>query len=77
MAKDGGIQMPRGTTPIDPEEQFWNSEEGRDIKRLFEEFTSGKKSHEQAYEEYNKKWADKPLPNAPAQVPSAPIPRIR
>lgn len=77
MAKDGSIKAPRDTAPIDSEQQFWNSEEGQDIQRLFEDFRSGKKSFDQAHEEYNKKWADKPLPQPPAQAPDAPFLPIR
>jgi hypothetical protein len=77
MAKDGGILAPDPTAPIDAEEQFWNSAEGQDIQRLFEEFRTGKKTYDQAYDEYNKKWADKPLPKTPSQVPDTPYLRIR
>lgn len=77
MAKDGAFQAPKATAPIDEEEAFWNSEEGRDISRLFEEFSSGKRTYDEAFDEYNKKWADKPLPQTPKQAPAAPYQKIR
>lgn len=77
MAKDGGYQAPKATAPIDQDEAFWNSEEGQDITRMFEEFSSGKRTYDEVFDEYNSKWADKPIPNAPAQVPSAPYKPVR
>jgi hypothetical protein len=77
MAKDGSYSPPNPAAPIDQEEAFWNSEEGQDITRMFEEFSSGRRTYEEVFEEYNKKWADKPLPQPPSQVPNAPFPPLR
>lgn len=77
MAKDGGILAQDPTAPIDEWEQYMNSEEGRDITRLFEEFSSGKKTYDEVYEEYNKRWADKPAPPTASQVPDTPFIPIR
>lgn len=73
MAKETPYKPTSPNTPISPEEEFFNSEEGQDITRMFDEFTSGKKTYDEVYEEYNKKWADKPLPQPPSQVPQAPL----
>lgn len=77
MAKDGSYKTPKPTAPIDQEDAFWNSEEGQDITRMFEEFSSGKRTYEEVFDEYNKKWADKPIPQAPAQAPNAPFLPVR
>lgn len=77
MAKDGTVQAPRGNAQIDEEEAFWQSEMGRDVDRLFNEFVSGKKSYDKAYDEFNAKWADKlnnnQVQRPPTQVPNAPF----
>lgn len=78
MAKDGNYKPPKANSaPIDQEAEFWKSEEGQDIERLFNEMQSGKKTFEETRREYNEKWADKPLPNAPKQTPDAPYSSIR
>lgn len=78
MAKDGGVKAPKGTTPIDPVEEFFKSEQGQDIDRLFNEFSTGKKTYDQVYDEYHQKWSNRPpqVP-APGQVPDAPYLPIR
>lgn len=76
MAKDGNFQMPRNGAPIDQDEEFFKTEQGRDIERLFNDFTSGKKSYDDAYDEYQKKWGDKVTDKSPAQVPNAPRPSL-
>ena len=75
MAKDGSVQAPKVT--IDKTEEFFNSPEGQDITRMFDEFTSGKKSYDEVYEEYQKKWGGKSAADTPAQVPNAPFLPIR
>lgn len=77
MARNETVQPPKNQADTDPWEQFMGSEEGQDISRLFEEFRTGKKTYDEVYEEYNKKWADKPLPNTVAPSPDAPYSPIR
>jgi hypothetical protein len=76
MARDGNVKLPNQAAPIDQEEQFWNSEEGQDIKKLFDDFQSGRKSYDQAFDEYNGKWADKPLPSGARMAPNAPTVKV-
>jgi len=73
FAAPGAVETPRQTAPIDPMEEYWKSEEGRDVQRLFDEYLAGKKTFEQTREEYNRKWSGKPLPASPSQVPDAPL----
>lgn len=77
MAKDGSVQTPNPSAPIDEWEQFMNTEQGQDITRLFEEFSSGRKTYDQVYDEYHKKWADRPSPPTASQVPNTPFIPIR
>lgn len=76
MAKDGNFQVPRGGAPIDQDEEFFKTEQGQDIERLFNSFSSGKKSYDEAYDEYQKKWGGKTTEKPPAQVPNAPRPSL-
>jgi hypothetical protein len=77
MAKDGTIQAPKNQADTDEWDQFMNSDEGQDITRLFEEFSSGKKSFDEVADEYQKKWANKPAAPTARPVPNAPYQPIR
>jgi hypothetical protein len=73
MAKPGLLgTQPSPTAPIDPEEEFWNSEEGRLVEKLYDDVTSGRATMEDAEKRYNKHIAKKPNPGIPRQVPNAP-----
>jgi hypothetical protein len=77
MAKDGTVQAPKNQTDTGEWEQFMNSDEGQDITRLFEEFSSGKKSFDEVADEYQKKWANKPAAPTVRQAPTAPFVPVR
>jgi hypothetical protein len=72
MAKDGTVQAPKNAADEDEWQQFLNTEQGQDITRLFEEFSSGKKSFDQTADEYQQKWGGKPLPPTVSRTPNAP-----
>jgi hypothetical protein len=74
MAKPSGIiPAPSQTAPLDPEEEFWNSEEGRLVEQLYDEVTSGKTSMEAARKRLDKFTGKKPASDIPRQVPNAPV----
>lgn len=82
MAKDGLLTVPENkAAPIDEMDEFFKTEMGRDIDRLFNEFTTGKKTYDQAHDEFNAKWGDKletgNVPPPVTQVPRAPVTRIK
>jgi hypothetical protein len=77
MAKNGQSAGGKAGVAIDEGDAFWKTEEGQDIVRLFEEFRSGKKSYDKAYDEYNKKWADKPIDKGGRQALDAPYLKVK
>jgi ABC-type glycerol-3-phosphate transport system substrate-binding protein len=81
MAKDGSYKAPSATAPIDQDEEFFNSAMGQDITRLFDEFSSGKKTFDEAADEFNAKWGQElagPNQSAPLkQTPNTPYVPVR
>lgn len=77
MAKDGTVQPPKNKADTERWEQFLNSPEGQDITRMFEEFSSGKRSFDEIADEYQKKWANQPAPPSVQQSPTAPFVPVR
>ena len=77
MAKDGTVQAPKNNADTSEWEKFMNTEEGQDITRLFEEFTSGKKTFDEAADEYEQKWGGKQPPPPVSTAPNAPYIPVR
>jgi hypothetical protein len=77
MAKNGQSAAGRAGVAIDESEAFLKTEEGRDLVRLFEDFQSGKKSMEEARDEYNKKWDGKPIEKGGRQALDAPYVKVK
>lgn len=78
MAKDGGILAPnRPNQSQTSEEEFWASEQGQDIERLFSEFSAGTKTYDEVFDEYHKKWSGRPSAPPTAQSPDAPFLPVR
>ncbi len=70
MAKDGTIQPP--SVQLDPEEQFWASEEGVFVENLMDRFQKGEITMEEARKQYNSKWGGK-APSGAQSVPMVPL----
>jgi ABC-type glycerol-3-phosphate transport system substrate-binding protein len=80
MAKDGNYKPKAPAAPIDQDEEFFNSPMGQDITKLFDEFTSGRKTYDQAADEFNQKWGGELSQGGnptPKQAPSAPFNPVR